>query len=208
MKKFLRIWSLSLFVVCSANAQRNLDVLDGCGMEGSSKIASVKKLNRLKNRYTVPQDSQINRSITLRAMLAPGDDKLRWNSNDAMEITGYVLDIKPGGSETCNCAKKDPAHKDAHIELVLHSTDTLLTQSVVVEVTPRFQLLNGPSWSEKNLRKRFLHKWIKVRAWMMLDAEHTNAAENTHPGGKNNWRATAWEGHPVSSIEIAAVVQR
>lgn len=28
----------------------NMDVFDGCGMEGSAKTASVKALNRLKNR--------------------------------------------------------------------------------------------------------------------------------------------------------------
>ena len=57
----------------------NMDVFDGCGMEGSAKSASLKKLNQLKNRYTAPQANQINHSITLTAILAPGDDRTRWS---------------------------------------------------------------------------------------------------------------------------------
>lgn len=183
----------------------NMDVFDGCGMEGTAKSASLKALNRDKNRYTTPQASEINSSITLSAMLAPGDDRTRWKSTSGAEITGYVLDVKPGGGETCNCGKTDPAHTDAHIELVLHPTDTQMTKSVVVEVTPRLQAImaaSGTDWSTTTLRKQLLHKWVKVQGWMTFDTQHANASENTNPGGANNWRATAWEVHPVTSIRV------
>ena len=36
----------------------------------------------------------------------------------------------------------------------------------------------------------------------MFDTVHGDEAENTNPGGANNWRATAWEIHPVTSIKI------
>jgi hypothetical protein len=39
---------------------------------------------------------------------------------------------------------------------------------------------------------------------MTFDSQHANAAENTNPGGANNWRATAWEIHPVTDIQIVA----
>lgn len=110
--------------------------------------------------------NQIDPAITLSAMLAPGDDKTRWSSTSGAEVTGFVLDVKPGGGETCNCGKTDAAHIDARIELVLNSTDTAGTQSVVVEVTPRLRAIMGASgtdWSTKTLRKQFRRKWVKVR---------------------------------------------
>jgi len=205
--KRLSILLTMCFLLLSANAQAppaDMDVFDGCGMEGTAKTANLKKLNQLKNRYTPPTDNEINKSITLSALLAPGDDRSRWSSTKGAEVTGFVLDVKPGGQETCNCGKADPVHTDAHIELVLHSTDTLMTQSVVVEVTPRLRAImaaNGNDWSTTTLRKQFRHKWVKVRGWMTFDSQHANAAENTNPGGANNWRATAWEIHPVTDIQ-------
>jgi hypothetical protein len=143
-------------------------------------------------------------------MLAPGNDKTRWSTTSGAEVTGYVLDVKPGGSETCNCGKADPVHTDTHIELVLHSTDTAMTKSVVVEGTPRIRALmkaNGIDWSTSTLRRQLRGNWVKVSGWMTFDAQHANAAENTNPGGANNWRATAWEIHPVTNIQVVAAPQ-
>ena len=78
---------------------------------------------------------------------------------------------------------------------------------MVVEVTPRLRAIMGTSgtdWSTKTLRKQLRGEWIKVQGWMMFDAQHANAAENTNPGGANNWRATAWEIHPVTDIQVVA----
>ena len=57
-------------------------------------------------------------------------------------------------------------------------------------------------WSTRALRDRLLGRWIKVRGWMLFDVEHQKASENTAPGRERNWRATAWEIHPVTSIEV------
>lgn len=207
MKRLIILLPLC-FLILVANAQAppaDMDDFDGCKLDGTATTARLKALNQLKNRYTVPTDAQINHSITLSALLAPGDDKTRWNSSSGAEITGFVLDVKPGGPETCNCGKTDPLHADTHIELVLHATDTAMTQSVVVEVTPRLQAImrtGGTDWTTNTLRMQIRHKWVKVRGRMTFDSQHTNAAENTHPGGAHNWRATAWEIHPVTDIQV------
>ena len=44
----------------------------------------------------------------------------------------------------------------------------------------------------------------QIRGWLFLDQIHADEAENTTPGRKKNWRATAWELHPVTSIEVLA----
>lgn len=197
------------FLAIQANAQAppsNMDVFDGCGLSGTAKSTRLTKLNQLKNRYTPPRPGKINHSITLSALLGPGDDRSRWSSGSGADVTGYVLDVKPGGPETCNCGEKDSKHSDTHIELVQHATDTAMSQSVVVEVTPRLQSImqsRGIDWSTNGLRQKYLHKWIRVRGWMLFDSQHTNAAENTNPDGAHNWRATAWEIHPVTSIQLA-----
>lgn len=207
MKRLIVLLPLC-FLLMGANAQAppsNMDVFDGCGMEGSAQSARLKKLNQLKNRYTDPQANQINNSITLSAILALGNDKTRWSSTSGAEITAYVFDVKPGGGETVNCGKTDAVHTDTHIELVLSPADSAATRRVVVEVTPRIRAImaaSGTDWSTKTLRKQLRSKWVKVRGWMLFDAQHANAAGNTNPGGANNWRATAWEIHPITDIQV------
>jgi hypothetical protein len=37
---------------------------------------------------------------------------------------------------------------------------------------------------------------------MFFDGGHADEAENTHLAGKHNWRATAWEVHPVTDLQL------
>jgi len=74
-----------------------MDDFDGCGMGGSAKTANLKKINQMKNRYAAPQPNEVDQSVTLSSILAPGDDKTRWGSTSGAEVTGFVLDVKPGG---------------------------------------------------------------------------------------------------------------
>lgn len=76
---------------------------------------------------------------------------------------------------------------------------------MVVEVTPRLRAItatNGNDWSTRTLREQLRGKWVTVRGWMMFDIELAGAAENTYPGGASDWRATAWEIHPVTEIQV------
>ena len=78
-------------------------------------------------------------------------------------------------------------------------------QRMVVEVSPRIRKLmseKGINWDTKTLRDKLLGRWVKFEGWLFFDEEHANAAENTNPGRERNWRATAWEIHPVTNIEI------
>jgi hypothetical protein len=205
----------SIMVVCllsawtfSQTSPSGLQVYDGCPLGGDAKGTALQKLNQLKNRYIPPRLNQFNPSITLQAILAPGDDTNRWSPAMGAEITGFVLDVKPGGSETVNCHAKDPAHTDTHIEIVLNPNDSAPARRVIVEVTPRGRAIMAAkqrpvNWSTATLRRTLLGKRITVQGWMMFDAQHSNAAENTAPGHAGNWRATAWEVHPVTGIRLA-----
>ena len=187
----------------------NLDVitLNGreCPLEGDAKSPDVKDLNRLKGRYHSPVASDVDATVTLAAMIAPGDDETRFDTKSAATVTGFVLEVMVGGKETCNCHATEPDQRDTHIALAL-SEGAERTQSVIVEVTPRTRLLRQRSgardWTTAALKRDLKGKWIEVTGWLLFDFEHIGEAENTNPGNAKNWRATCWEIHPVTSIRI------
>jgi hypothetical protein len=44
--------------------------------------------------------------------------------------------------------------------------------------------------------------WVQFEGWLYFDLGHATEAENTAPGNPENWRATAWELHPVTKITV------
>jgi hypothetical protein len=185
----------------------NLDTFNGCGMEGDARTLAVQALDRLKNRYTAPSQAEIDPKITLAAILAPGNDVSRWKVKQGTEIVGYAWDVKRGGIESVNCHARDDADRDTHIELVDDPMSGGASRRMIVEVTPRWRYImneHGVDWSTRSLRDRFLGRWVKVGGWMLFDREHQGESENTAPGGPGNWRATVWEIHPVTSIEVVS----
>lgn len=176
-----------------------------CPPEGTAKTTRLAELNRLKNRANFATQADIDTAITLKKMLVPGNDEKRWNKTKAAKITGYVCDVKPGGIETCNCKTKEIDERDTHIELLADPMHDNKMLRMVVEVTPRMRLQvkeQGLDWSTKTLRDKLLGRWVSFTGWLLFDEEHANQAENTKPGREKNWRATAWEIHPVTKIEI------
>jgi hypothetical protein len=176
-------------------------------MEGDARSPGVRALDRLKNRYTAPRAEDMDSAITLEAILAPGNDISRWKVKEGAEVVGYVWDVKRGGVESANCQARGDPDRDTHIELALDPMHSGSSLRMIVEVTPRWRYLmnaRGMDWSTRALRDQFLGRWVKVRGWKLFDAEHKTESENTAPGRPRNWRATAWEIHPVTSIEAVS----
>lgn len=176
----------------------------GCPVEGTAHSESGRALNILKNRATAPQPDQIDRSATLSAILAPGDDATRWLDAKGAQIIGYVIDVKRGGVETVNCGAHDVAHRDTHIEIAL-TPDAPETARMIVEVTPTWRqkmAAEGIDLSTPKLEQALKEQRVVVRGWLMFDKYHADESENTAPGRANDWRATAWEIHPITDIEI------
>jgi hypothetical protein len=201
---FIGLISLSfIFKFNSPKPAINYQTEQDCPPEGNAKSERISKLNVFKNRIVFPTKKDIDTLITLRKMLEPGNDVDRWQNTKAVCITGYVYEVKSGGQETCNC--KDPNVKDTHIEILLDPMKSEKMQRMVVEVTPRIRNImkaKGINWETKTLRDKLLGRWVKFEGWLFFDEEHANAAENTKPGKPRNWRATAWEIHPVTNIEV------
>src|SRR5579863_76412 len=79
-----------------------------CPLIGTAKSVAAKDLNRHKNRSISPTEEDIDPQVTLAAMLSPGDDTDRFDEERGAKITGFVIDVKKGGKETCNCGADDP----------------------------------------------------------------------------------------------------
>lgn len=176
----------------------------GCGLTGSSASPIAKQLNWMKNRWNSPKARNFNPAITLDAVLATGKDTHRWSDDSAAEIEGIVFDVKTGGIEPANCRAQDLADRDTHIEIVRSQEDSGPSQRMIVEVTPRLRALaraRGLDWSTQALQAMKGHK-VRISGWMLFDYEHIDESENTAPRKRDNWRATAWEIHPVTDITV------
>jgi hypothetical protein len=179
-----------------------------CGPEGTAKSEARKALNRLKNRFSLPKDDDIDPLVSLEAMLALGPDLDRFSPKKAATIRGFVVKVSFGGiefGETCNCESKKKNEVDTHIDIAMHP-DAPPNQHVIVEITQRLRLLKkmqDPTvdWSTEKIKEQFEGRWVEVTGWLMFDREHVRQAENTQPGNPKNWRATCWELHPVTNIK-------
>src|SRR5205823_4058779 len=111
-------------------------MVDGrsCGLEGKpGGSPGQQDLNRHKNRYEIPDPSDIDPGVSMPAMLAPGNDAKRFDQEKAATIKAFVINVKEGGKESCNCEASKPDDIDTHIELGL-AADAPETQRVIVEV--------------------------------------------------------------------------
>jgi hypothetical protein len=170
-----------------------------CGIEGDSTNPKLVAIDQLKNRSQAP--SIVLPALDWNVLLKPGDDTNRLDSSGAATLTGYVAAVQPGGVESCNCHAKDLPHRDTHIYVAQDSKHAAKSQCVIVEVTPRFRDLH-PDWTSALLKKNLTGHIVTFTGWLLFDAEHKQNAVNTEPGNKKDWRATCWELHPVTDIEI------
>jgi hypothetical protein len=183
------------------------EVFRGCPLEGETTSESYRESNRKKNRITAPSPAEIEPSATAQAILAPGGDESRWSDARAASIVAYVVDVKTGGEETVNCGETLSPYVDTHIEVVLDPGETRRIERLIVEVTPRwraYRQTQGVDWSTATLEQTLEGRWVRFTGWLFWDFVHADEAEHTRPGRDANWRATAWEIHPVTSITVCA----
>jgi hypothetical protein len=199
------VLSIFLLTVAMGGGPANAQIMyHGCGLTGGPAPPIVQQLNYMKNRSSSPKAKDIKPTITLDAVLATGNDTNRWSDNSAAEIEGIVFDVKPGGIESTNCRAQDLADRDTHIEIVRSLEDSGPTRRMIVEVTPRLRAMaakRGLDWSTQALQALKGYR-VRIRGWMLFDFEHVDESENTAPKRRDNWRATAWEIHPVIDITV------
>lgn len=179
-----------------------LVLAQNCPSAGFALTTKARNLHRLKNRTALPQPADFDSRITLDELLQPGDDRNRWSTNHAARVQGEVIDVAYARPEATNCFS--PCRRDIHI-LLANRKDAAKNEQVVVEVTPKLRdwaTERGMDWSEQTLQAQLVGHWCEFEGWLYFDAGHAEESENIAAHNPNNWRATAWELHPVTKITV------
>lgn len=174
-----------------------------CPAAGLALSTGGREFMRLKNRAPRPPGPpEFDENVSLEALLRPGEDRVRWSESRAGRVEGYVVEVVEGGMEAANCFSY--AERDVHIHIAPRA-DAPRSEWVVLEVTPRarrWAVETGGDWRAATLRRELVGRRCRFEGWLLFDREHADESENTAPGARGNWRATAWELHPVTAIEV------
>lgn len=156
----------------------------------------------LKNRTAPPSAGDFDPRATLQSIMERGDDRERWSSSRAAVLEGYVVEVSGGAIEASNCYSF--LSRDTHIALALRP-DAPPTERVILEVTPpvrEWAATQGLDWSTEALKRELEGRRCRFEGWLLFDEEHADQSENVAPGRHTNWRATAWELHPVTALKV------
>lgn len=173
-----------------------------CPAEGAAVTPGGRGFMRLKNRGAAPGPDDFDPDVSLEALLRPGEDRGRWSESRAGRVEGYVVEVVEGGMEAANCFSY--RERDVHVHVAARP-DAPRREWLVLEVTPRARRQapgRGEDWSAAALRRGLVGRRCRFEGWLLFDREHADESENTAPGSRGNWRGTAWELHPVTSVEV------
>jgi hypothetical protein len=188
--------AIALFIAVWLVLTRN------CPSAGIALTGRARELHRLKNRTALPQAADFDSRITLAELLKPGNDTNRWSTDRAARVQGEVIDVENAGFEATNCF--NPWGRDIHI-LIATRKGASKSEHLVLEVTPPIRdwaAKQGMDWSEKTLQAQLVGHWCEFEGWLYFDVGHAEESENIAPGNPENWRATAWEIHPITKITV------
>jgi hypothetical protein len=175
-------------------------IAQNCPTAGIAFTKERSDLHRLKNRTAIPQASDFDERVTLSSLLQPGDDSARWSTSRAARIEGYVVSVAAARTEAANCYWG----RDTHIHIGSRP-DATPREHVVIETTPRLEAWarsQGWDWAEETLKRQLIGRLVRFEGWLLFDSSHAMESEHIAPGAQHNWRATAWEIHPVTKIEV------
>jgi len=190
-----------IFVLAAALLLTGLFLLKHhCPASGIAFSKERRDLHRLKNRTTLPQASDFDDRVTLTSLLQPGNDSARWSASRAARIEGYVVSVAAARTELANCYWG----RDTHIHIGSRP-NAPPHEHVVLETTPRMETWarsRGWDWSAETLKRELTGRLVRFEGWLLFDSGHAMESENIAPGTPFNWRATAWEIHPVTRLEV------
>jgi uncharacterized protein YraI len=182
--------------------------------------------DRRKDRVDVPDSVHPVTFDAIMALPYPKNHKpsrLGWPASDlaviapyegeAVSVTGFVAKQRgiivenaqaSKNGEATNCHATDDAGVDWHMTLVKHPNDPK-SAGIVVETTPRVRA-NGHPWTPDMLANAIANgDSVRITGWLLYDPEHFAQTTNYDPARPSSGptvRATLWEVHPVTKIEI------
>jgi len=120
-------------------------------------------------------------------------DAIAWPASrsmaDGVKVIGWLVAAQRSDTESCNCNLR--SLRDTHLWLG-DRANARKKDCMVVETTPRWQAFDTTlAWPNVG---RFVGKKVSVTGYPFLDPEHSYEVGRT--------RATQWEVHPVTRIEV------
>jgi len=207
MKRLLRLGLLLAAALLAAPAYAQKPAASGgCPPQGDATKPKEQALNVLKARTEAATDDDVDDTADIQALLEPGDDTLRWSSDTAVEITAFVMDVRDGGPASSNCHSSNPADHDTILDLSPDANVFDAGHRIVAVITPqgrRIMAGNGVDWSTNAIQAAYTRHYVKIVGWLLFDTAAAGRSLNSAALAKNGiTRATAWEIHPVTSIEL------
>ena len=166
-----------------------------CAAAGNSSDPKMIKLDSQKNRTEIPEASAyiaVDWNV-LKGLPSTSPDDLQ---GAPVMVSGYlshrinVENKAPGESTNCNLLNDDEV--DWHIYLT-STPNQAISQAIIVETTPRTRPLH--TWDKSVLDGLVnTNKQVRISGWLMYDFQHVSEI--------GTQRATVWEVHPVTRIEV------
>jgi hypothetical protein len=166
-----------------------------CGPTGDATAATAIALNKNKNRTDTPADSDyIDLGWNQLAGLptAHVSDFVSAPVR-AVGFLSHKINVENGGTgESTNCHKTADDEVDWHIYFT-EASNQPISAAIIVETTPRTRPQH--KWTTSTL-SALVNSTTQVRisGWLMYDSEHVNVI--------GTQRATVWEIHPITKIEV------
>ena len=166
-----------------------------CGPSGDATDQQRQVLNQNKNRTDTP-DAASYVTIDWDSLKTLPKNRVNDFQGAPVVVQGFLshkINVENSGSgESTNCHLTSDNEVDWHMYLT-KSHAQQISQAIIVETTPRTR--PSHSWTVDGLTPVVdANTPVRISGWLMYDFEHV--------GVIGSQRATVWEVHPVTKIEI------
>lgn len=166
-----------------------------CGPTGDTKNPTAIALNNNKNRTDEPGDADYV-EISWGNLASLPSDRVNDFVGAPVSVVGYLshkINVEDTGTgESTNCHLLGAEEVDWHIYLT-ESPAQPISQAIIVETTPRTRPQH--TWTTNMLTALVDSETpVRISGWLMYDSEHI--------GVIGTQRATVWEVHPITKIEV------
>lgn len=164
-----------------------------CGPEGDATAPNAQALNDNKNRTDVPGASDYV-DIKWDDLKNLAADRVTDFQGAPVMVVGFLshrVQVETGGEST-NCHLHSPDEVDWHMYLTKAPAQGI-ADAVIAETTPRTR--SAHKWTTASVGSLVdSSTQVRISGWLMFDFEHT--------GVIGTQRATVWEVHPITRIEV------
>jgi hypothetical protein len=166
-----------------------------CGPTGNATKPSAKALNTNKNRTDMPADSDYV-DIGWSDLENLSSDRVSDLVSAPIRVIGFLshkINVEnKGAGESTNCNLLADNEVDWHMYLT-NSPAQQIGSAIIAETTPRTRPLH--KWTTDMLAPLVdSQTQVRISGWLIYDSEHIGAI--------GTQRATVWEVHPITRIEV------